>query len=259
MIDCNTFNSPSDPNNKLVTSTNDEDVLVDVPYQEAIGSLLYISQGTRPGISYSVNMLSRFNSRPGSQHWAAVKRVMRYLKGTQNFKLVFAKHQNENVIGFCDADWASNTEDRRSCTGYVFMFQGAAISWSSRRQQTVALSTMEAEYMSLGSATQEAVWLKQLEDELWPHLRKVPITLYCDNQNAIKLASTDAFHARSKHIDVRFHFLRNKIAAKKIDVKFVGTDEMTADILTKATFTPKHQYCTNKMGLHLRGDDGNKC
>ena len=223
---------------------------------------MYLSQGTRPDITYIVNSLSRYNGQPTSEHWSAVKRVLRYLKGTINMKLTYKKNEDKNIFGYCDADWANDIEDRRSCTGYIFMFQGAAISWNSKKQQTIALSCTEAEYMSLSSAVQEALWLKQLQEEFWPNLKGIHTILYCDNQSAISLSGNSMYHARSKHIDVRYHFIREKIAANQIAVQYLCTRDMVADALTKALHRPKHEDFVASMGLtskrsHAGEDDGN--
>ena len=136
------------------------------------------------------------------------------------------------------------------------MFQNAAVSWNSKRQQTVALSTTEAEYMAISAAAQEAIWLRQLHCELWPSTRATPITLFCDNQSAIKLSENCAYHARSKHIDVRHHYIRDKVGCGEIIIKYICTDSMTADCLTKALPKPKHHHFLNSMGLRSREDVG---
>ncbi|XP_074042427.1 uncharacterized protein [Leptinotarsa decemlineata] len=135
-----------------------------IPYQEVIGSILYASQGTRPDITYAVNTVSQFNKNYGKAHWTAVKRILRYLKRTMYAKLVYTKNSDSRLKGYCDADWASDVDNRQSCTGYVFLQQGGPISWNCKRQHTVALSTTEAEYMALSAAntklrnTQEATF-----------------------------------------------------------------------------------------------------
>lgn len=252
MDKCKPMWTPADPNVKLKKAEGQQEILKNIPYQEIIGCLLYLSQGTRPDITYIVNSLSRYNSQPTSEHWAALKRVLRYLKATMDMKLVYKRNVDERISGYCDSDWANDTEDRRSCTGYIFLFQGAAISWNSKKQQTIALSTSEAEYMALASAIQEALWLKQLADEFQPEFKGTPLTLYCDNQSAISLSGNAVYHARSKHIDVRYHFVREKIAAKEILVQYRCTGEMVADILTKGLPRPKHDNFTASMGLHLK-------
>ncbi|KAG7312922.1 hypothetical protein JYU34_001322 [Plutella xylostella] len=255
MAESKAVNTPCDVSMKLIPAKSDDEVRTDIPYHEAVGCLLYLSQGTRPDITYAVNMLSRFNSKPTKEHWIALKRVLRYLKGTSNMKLTYKKNE-ENVVGYCDADWASNIEDRRSCTGHVFLFQGAAISWASKRQLTVALSSTEAEYMSLTSAVQEALWLGQLHRELWSEQTDQPFIMYCDNQSTIKLSGSDVYHARSKHIDVGYHFIREKVSSRKIEVHYKSTDEMAADVLTKGLHRTKHEFCCKAMGLRSGEDDG---
>lgn len=257
MSDCKPVHTPCEANLQLKKAENDDDVLKDIPYQELIGCLLYLSQGTRPDIAYIVNQLSRFNNKPTAQHWMAAKRVLRYLRGTQNLKLTFKKN-NANIVGYCDADWASDTEDRRSCSGYVFTFQGAAISWCSKRQPTIALSSTEAEYMSLATATQEAIWLKQLEEDFWPTMSGIPIVMFCDNQSAISISGDDIYHARSKHIDIRYHFVRERITNKQISVRYKSTQDMLADVLTKGLHRPKHQTFSMAMGLCPEEGVGNR-
>lgn len=251
MSDCKTAATPFDANQKLSTEMSpktekDAEEMSNVPYQEAVGSILYLTQGTRPDIAFAVNTVSKFNSNPGKAHWTAVKRIFRYLNGTKNAKLVFSKSGGSELIGFCDADWASDVDERRSCTGYVFKMQGGSISWNCKRQATVALSSSEAEYMAMSSAIQEAMWLKQFEREFWESAN--PTTIFCDNKSAIDLSKTDSYHARSKHIDIRHHFVREKVNEKEVIVKHLDTENMVADSLT-AVFVNKHLYCAKEMGL----------
>lgn len=257
MSDCKTISTPCDANIQLKKAKNEKDIDRTIPYQEAIGCLLYLSQGTRPDITYIVNTLSRYNNKPTTQHWVAIKRILRYLKGTINMKLTYTANGTDNIIGYCDADWARDTEDRRSCTGYIFLFQGAAISWSSKKQLTIALSSTEAEYMSLSTSAQEALWLKQLEEEFWPELKGIPITLYCDNQSAISISGKEIYHARSKHIDVRYHFVREKVAAGQVLVQYKSTQVMVADAFTKGLHRSKHEEFSKAMGLRSGEDVGN--
>lgn len=256
MSDCKPCSTPVDVNQKLtkeMSPKNDDERtrMSNIPYQEAVGSLLYLVQGTRPDIAFAVNNVSRYNNNYGAAHWTAVKRIFRYLKSTLKYKLTYGKDENlnQNIVGFTDADWASETDDRKSCTGYVFILQNGAISWNSRRQQTVALSSTEAEYMALSSAVQEALWLKQFEQEINLKIGDDPIEIYCDNQSALCLAECDGFRARSKHIDVRHHFIRDKINDSLIKVFYLETEKMIADSLTKAVVGHKHNYCSVNMGL----------
>ncbi|XP_054717308.1 uncharacterized protein LOC129226705 [Uloborus diversus] len=201
MEDCKEASTPIAPN-QIITKemwpqTDEERKSMEkVPYREAIGSLLYASQGTRPDICHAVGVLSRFSNDPGQAHWSCVKRIFRYLKGTINKKLhFFESSPSPELEGFSDSDWAGDKDDRRSTSGYIFSHAGGPISWCSKKQQTVALSTAEAEYMALSSATQELLWLVQLQQEL---LKKQcrPVPLYCDNRGSINLSSNRVLSPR---------------------------------------------------------------
>lgn len=253
MAECKPVKTPSDTNQKLSVNMcpkteNEIREMANVPYQEAVGSLLYLVQGTRPDLAFAVNDVSRYNNNYGKAHWKAVKRIFRYLKGTAEQKLCYSKTSENKLIGYCDADWASDVDKRRSCTGYMFKMCGGAISWASKRQATVAISSTEAEYMALSAGLQEILWLKTLMDDLDTEMR-VPFEIRCDNQSAINLANNDCFRARSKHIDVRHHFIRDKIEEHVIRLQYVPTEEMIADNLTKAVTGPKNTYCTRNMGI----------
>lgn len=254
MLESNTVSSPSDPNQKLSKlmspqTSNETESMENVPYQQLVGSLLYLVQGSRPDIAFAVGDVSRFNNCFGKAHWVAVKRILRYLKGTAHLKIKYCTGRASKLMGYTDADWASDIDNRRSCTGYVFMLQEGAISWGSRRQPTVALSSTEAEYMALSSAVQEAIWLKQFAQEFGDFTSDQSMVLKCDNQGAIHLSTNDVYKARSKHIDIRHHFVRDAITNWKIQVEYVQTDQMVADVLTKGVPGPKQIFCTNKMGL----------
>lgn len=252
MSDCKPAKTPVEVGLKF----SEDDTICDHPYQQAIGSLLYVAQCTRPDISFAVNMLSRYNKEPKTGHWIAVKRVLRYLQGTKDLMLVYTKDGDGTVTGYCDADWASDMHDRKSCTGNVFMLQNGAISWCSRKQATVALSTAEAEYMSMSSATQEALWLQQLHAELGQQ-QASPIIINCDNQSAIKLANNDCYLPKTKHIDIRHHFLRDQVNKSKVKFNFCKGSEMIADILTKGTTLDKLLFCVSRMGLRSGVDVDN--
>lgn len=251
MTDCKPVKTPSDTSEKLSVQTiTPDDLLVGkVPFQEAVGSLLYLAQSTRPDIAYAVSNVSRFNHNHGSAHWRAVKRIFRYLRGTMNAKLRYTK-SNDGITAYSDADWGSEIDGRRSCSGYVINISNASVCWMSKRQAIVALSSTEAEYIALSSATCELIWLKQLADELDKNIAK-NITIYCDNQSTIKLGASDAYRPRTKHIDIRYHHIRQLIEAKVVDIKFVPTTQNAADALTKAVSAEKTNYCSKAMGLQF--------
>jgi hypothetical protein len=230
---------PSDP--------TEVDRMKKTPYREAIGSLMYASVATRPDITYAVSALSRFLDNPGSIHWEAAKRVFRYLSGTRDFTLTYGEERHD-LIGYTDADGATH-EHRHAISGYTFLIDGGAISWQSRKQELVTLSTAEAEYVAATHAAKEAIWLRRLIFELFS-IPPSPTTLFCDNQAAIKLAIDDNYHARTKHIDIRFHFIRQAITDDTLTLIYCPTDDMTADILTKSL--PKWKVSTHVCTLGLR-------
>ncbi|CAL1678820.1 unnamed protein product [Lasius platythorax] len=217
-------------------------------YLEAVGSLLYVRQISRPDIAYIVNILSSYCKKP-KQHWLAVKRVMRYLKGTVDYKLTFSKKQEHNLIGYSDADWANDPNDRKSITGSVFTKCGDAITWFSKKQRNVALSTVEAEYIALSFTCQEAIWLRELVKEIARTDKGENICIKCDSTDAIASAKNYVTSQRTKHIDVRHHFVREKIEEKVINVNYLSTSEMLADILTKALPHTKHKFLSEQLGL----------
>ena len=158
--------TPVDVNDKLLAASEDSELVDQRLYQSAVGSLLYLSCWTRPDITFAVSNAAQFCSKPTKQHWTAVKRIMRYLRGTQDYGLLYTRNDKKDVEGYSDADWAGDVNDRKSTSGYLFKMGGGAVSWRSKKQTNVALSTAEAEYMALASAAQEAIWLRQLNSEL---------------------------------------------------------------------------------------------
>jgi len=184
---------------------------------------------------------------PGWEHWEAVKRIFRYLKGTKDMKLVYGDRK-ANLEGFVDADGASQ-DHRRAISGYVFMVDGGAVSWSSKKQELVTLSTTEAEYVAATHAAKEAVWLRRLIGEIFSP-PKEPTTLHGDNKSAIALAHGGQYHARTKHIDIRYHYIRYIIEAEVIKLIYCPTGEQTTDILTKALPSTKAKHFAIAMGLY---------
>jgi len=176
-----------------------------VPYHKAISSLMYTTIGTRPDITYAVTTLSQYLQNPGRAHWEQAKQVIRYLKGTRDFELKFGP--SGGVEGFSDANWANDTDDRHSICGYVFTLNEGTISWSSKKQSVVALSSTEAEYIGIMHTAKEAIWVHHLLSKLYsPLVLKYPIMLYCDNKSAIELVKNATFHSRTKHITIRYHY-----------------------------------------------------
>jgi hypothetical protein len=182
----------------------------------------------------------------GQLHWEAVKRVLRYLSGTKDHALTYGNERHE-LLGFTDADGASQ-EHRHAVSGYAFLIDGAAVSWASRKQEIITLSTTEAEYVAATHAAKESIWLRRFTESLFGPI-PTPTTLYCDNQAAIHLATDDNYHTRTKHIDIHFHFIRQTITNGHIDIKYCPTEDMTADILTKAL--PKFKVALHSLTLGI--------
>lgn len=205
-------------------------------FREAVGSLIYLSTCTRPDLSFVVSKLSQNFAEPTEQHWNTVKHVFRYLKGTTKHELSFRKNDTEKLglKVYSDADWASDTQDRRSTSGYCVSLseESSLISWKTRKQSTVALSTCEAEYMSLASAIQECIYLKQLLRNM-DRYQYAPTKVYEDNQGTIALARNPVCRQRCKHIDIKYHFIRETVNDGKVILEYCPTEEMIADIMTK--------------------------
>ena len=220
-------------------------------YSEVVGSLLYLSVCTRPDIAQAVGALTRFMSCPTTVHWQAAMGVLRYLAGTPDLGITFtssAGPDSGELQGYCDADYAGDIDSRRSTTGYVFVLNGGAISWSSRLQHTVAVSTAEAEYMAAAHAVKEALWLRKLLADFGKGGGKA-VQLWCDNQAALKLLKHPIASNRSKHIDVIYHFARERVARGEVAFSFCPTDRMIADCLTKAVAEQQFGACLVGMGM----------
>ena len=228
------------------TDANEMAQMKKVPYREAVGSLMYAAVATRPDITFAISTLSQFLENPGLLHWEAVKRVLRYLSGTKTHALTYG-NEHHDLHGYTDADGASQ-DHRHAISGYAFLIDGAAISWASRKQELVTLSTAEAEYVATTHAAKECIWLRRLTSQLFNNVTS-PTTLHCDNQAAIHLATDDNYHARTKHIDIRFHFIRQTIMDGAINIVYCPTQDMTADILTKAL--PKHKVAIHSQNLGI--------
>jgi len=214
-------------------------------YQSLIGSLMYLAITTRPDILHSVGKLAQRNANPHKEHEVAAKRVLRYLKGTADLKIHY-QDNGKPLHCYVDADWANDSTDRKSYSGYVFLEAGGAISWESKKQSLVALSSTEAEYIALSTAAKEATYLKKLLHEMGFDKIKTVI-LYCDNQSAQCIAKNPTLHNRSKHIDIKYHHVRELYSKNEIDIQYICTNDMTSDVLTKNLQKIKHVKCITEM------------
>ena len=200
-------------------------------YRSIVGGLQYLTR-TRPNISFAVNKVCQFLSQPTEVHWEAVKRILRYVKGTLNTGLTFHKSSSVGISIFTDADWAGCVDDRRSTGGFAVFVGPNLVSWSSKKQPTVSRSSTEAEYKALANGAAEAMWIESLLTEVGVSQQRVPI-LWCDNLGATYLTANPVFHARTKHIEIDFHFVRERVAAGALEVKFISSGDQLADVFTK--------------------------
>ncbi|GMF17028.1 unnamed protein product [Phytophthora fragariaefolia] len=259
MQNCNGCKTPSTADLKLSkamcpTENDERQLMRSKPYRAVVGSLMYLMLGTRPDLAYLVRESSQFLENPGLLHWTALKRGLRSLKetvdwGIQLGGLVWSNQElTDHLRAHADADFANRVDDRKSVAGYVTQFCGSIISWSSQTEKTVALHTTEAGYMALSLLVQEVVRLRQMLKELQV-LQQQPSQVFVDNESAKKLASNPVFHSRTKHIDVRHHFVRERIDLKEIDVLRVPGVNNVADAFTKPLARPTFEKHRAAMGL----------
>lgn len=217
-------------------------------YRKVIGSLLYISTNTRPDICAAVSILSRKVSKPNQNDWNEVKRILKYLKGTINYKLAIGNKffEDTELIGYADADWAGDAQSRKSTSGYIFLFKNSAVSWASKKQDNVTLSSTEAEYVALSETCQEAMWLKCLLKDFG---QSDKIKINEDNQSCLKLLKEGKMNPRTKHIDVKYHYIRELEETGQIQFIYCPTEFMLADIFTKPLQRVKFNKLRGLIGL----------
>lgn len=247
LLGCNSVKYPMEPRVQMHKDENGK--LVDATkYRSLVGGLRYLVH-TRPDIAYSVGVVSRYLEKPTVLHMGAVKRILRYVKGTLNYGLRYTKGKGNYILsGFSDSDFAGSTEDRKSTGGMAFYLNENLITWVSQKQKCVALSSCEAEFMAANAAACQGVWLRNLLRQI-TDIGPGPVIIYVDNKSTIDLSKNPVFHGRSKHIDVRFHFIRDCIERGDILVKHVKTREQKADVLTKPMFTVKFEEMRGLLGV----------
>ena len=206
-----------------------------------------------PDIAHAVNILSRYLSNPGKRHWYAAKRVLRYLKGTKTVGLDFGKpnydlsKQKLTITAYSDADYAGDLDERLSTSGYVVLINDNVVSWASKRQPTQAQSTAEAEYMALTLASQETEFLTQFLEEIGLYNRQRPVVIFTDSQSAEAMANNDVNHGKTKHIEIKQHWIRRLVKEKKVELMHVGTKDMIADVYTKALGPKAFSKCCERI------------
>ncbi|XP_019435314.1 PREDICTED: uncharacterized protein LOC109341799 [Lupinus angustifolius] len=224
-------------------------------YRQMVGCLRFICH-SRPEITYGVGVISKYMASPTQSHMVAAKRILRYLKGTSNYGVLFPNQNQKcesSFVGFSDSDWCGDKEDRRSTSGYVFTIFGAPVSWNSRKQDVVALSTCEAEYIAACNAICQGLWLIHLMTEL-RYGEFEDFELRVDNQSTINLAKNLVRHGRSKHIETRFHFLRDQVGKGRVKMVHCSIDLKKADVITKALKVDKFNRFRDMLNVHSFGD-----
>ena len=221
-----------------------------IPYASAVGSIMYAMLCTRPDIAHVVSLTSRYQSDPGMEHWTTVKNILKYLKRTKDMFLCYGGDQELAVTSYTDASWNTDPDDSKSQSGYVFILNGAAVSWRSAKQSVVAKSSTESEYIAASEASSEAIWMKCFITELGVVPSALdPMTIYCDNMGAIANAQEPRSHKKLKHIKLRYHSIREYIEDGDLKICKVHTDLNVADPLTKALPRAKHDLHQNAMGV----------
>jgi histone deacetylase 1/2 len=248
MMECKPVNSPLSTSEKL--SAHEGDLLGPqdaTAYRSVVGGLQYLTL-TRPDISFAVNKVCQYLHAPTTVHWATVKRILRYLKHTMEIGLKICKSSSLLVSAFSDADWAGDQDDRRSTGGYAVFLGSNLISWSARKQSTVSRSSTEAEYKAVANATAEVMWIQTLLYELGIQAPK-KAKLWCDNIGAKYLSANPVFHARTKHIEVDYHFVRERVARRLLDIEYISTKDQIADGFTKPLAVRNLEMFKNNLNL----------
>ena len=212
-----------------------------------IGSLLYVT-ASRPDVMQAVGQVARFQASPKESHVLAVKRIFRYLKGTMDYGLWYPKGNEWTLVAYTDADWAGSVDDRKSTSGAAFYLGGCLVSWMSKKQSSVTLSTAEAEYIAAAACCTQVLWMKQTLQDIQVNYEE-PISILCDNTSAINISKNPVMHLKTKHIPIKYHFLREHVIDKHVKLEFVGTKEQVADIFTKPLPRETFEYLRDRLGV----------
>ena len=254
MEDCKPVSIPLASHFKLSSAFSPTDavekgLMAKIPYEKAVGSLMYLMTCTRPDLALAMGKVSRFMSNPGKVHWEAVKWMLRYLKGTEDYGLLFDRRSDRTtaLVGYVDSDYGGCLDTRRSTTGYVFTLGGGCISWKSTLQKCISQSTTEAEYVAAAEATKEAIWLDRLITEMG--LEHGKMTLNCDSQSALHLAANQVMDSRVKHIDIRYHFIRQAVSDKTFELVKIDGKLNPADAFTKVI--PLESFSRHRATLQV--------
>jgi hypothetical protein len=252
--DTKPLSTPLDPGNHLSKSQSpltpkQIDDIHGIPYCEAVGSLIYTAVGTQPDIAFAVTALSQYLMGAGRAHWEQVKRVFCYLKGIRTLGITYGGGTTE-IVGFSDADWGAGVDDQHSVSGYLFQIKGGLVSWSSKKQHVITLSSIEAEYIALTHASKKAVWLRSLLGKIYDNkLLDRAVTIFSDNKSVISMVKNNIFHSHTKHIAIRYHYIRELYKMKILNISFHEFKDMPADMFTKPLPCPKVEHLSKLVGL----------
>jgi hypothetical protein len=236
------------------TTSEETKLMKSIPYKSILGQILYICITSRPDIAAAVSQVGSFAHNPGPRHWEAILQILRYLKGTTRMQLTLGGKSSDITMqaiiptAYSDADWAGDPDKRRSRTGTLIMVNDSPVIWSSKLQATVALSSTEAEYLALSVTSREILWLRQFLAELGFN-QELPSKIYEDNKSCQTIANSPKQHKGVKHVDIRYHFFKDHIAKKDIEIVKLPTDQMTADILTKQL--PPILFYKHRLAMRL--------
>lgn len=211
-----------------------------------IGSLLYLT-ASRPDIAFSVGVCARYQANPKESHLTAIKRVIKYVSGTVGYGIWLSRDTNANLEGYSDADWAGCADDRKSTSGGCFYIGNNLVAWLSKKQNSISLSTAEAEYIAAGSAYTQLLWMKQMLEDYG--LPQGILTLYCDNTSAINISKNPVQHSRTKHIDIRHHFIRDLVDEGIVSLEYLDTTNQKTDLFTKPLDYLRFDYLRKSIGV----------
>ncbi len=246
LLGCKPAETPMESNLKLQPKSSGKHVDKE-RYQRLVGKLIYLSH-TRPDIAFAVSVVSQLMHSPGAEHFDAVNRILRYLKGTPGRGLLFRKNDNFQVEVYTDADWAGSVTDRRSTSGYCTFVGGNLVTWRSKKQSVVARSSAEAEFRAVALGICEILWIKKLLEELKMEIQ-LPMKVYCDNKSAILIAHNPVLHDRTKHVEIDKHFIKEKLDKGLVCMPYIPTTEQVADILTKGLPTKQFENLIGKLAM----------
>ncbi|XP_062103555.1 uncharacterized mitochondrial protein AtMg00810-like [Humulus lupulus] len=232
---------------KALSKTDGELLENPTSYRSIIGGLQYLTH-TRLDLSFAVKKLSRYLQAPTTAHWSAAKRILRYLKGTIHSGLHIKYSDQLDITGYSDADWACCPDDRKSVAGYCVYLGDTLVSWSSKKQPVVSRSNTESKYRALANVVAEIVWIQSLLKEFAFSLQRTPIS-WCDNMGASALAANPIYHARTKHIEMDVHLVRDKVLKKELEITYIPSHDQIADCLTKSLTHHRFHFLSDKLGV----------